>query len=94
MQRFAWQKQPPEVFKVSGLQLFQKETPTQVFSCKYCKNLKNTYIEENQRTAASGLRLLISRQHSKYDFTNTGDIFVRIQFIDNSYGLSLFWWYI
>ena len=30
-----------------------KETPTQVFSCGYCKVFKNTYFEEHLRTAAS-----------------------------------------
>ena len=61
------QKQPPEVFykKVfseqffnfhrktpEGLQLYQKETPTQVFSCEYCEIFKNTYFGEHLRTAA------------------------------------------
>ena len=32
----------------------EKETPTQVFSCEYCKIFKNTYFEEHLRTAASG----------------------------------------
>ena len=31
----------------SGLQLFKKETPTQVFSCAYCKIFKNTFVEEH-----------------------------------------------
>ena len=30
-----------------------KQTSTQVFFCKFCKNFKNTYFEENLRTAAS-----------------------------------------
>ena len=38
-----------------GLQLYQKETSTQVFSCEYCKILKNTCFEEHLRTAASVL---------------------------------------
>ena len=29
-----------------------KETPRQVFSCKYCEIFKNTYFEEHLRTAA------------------------------------------
>ena len=40
--------------QASELQLYQKETPTQVFSCEYCKNFKNIYFEEHlQMTAAS-----------------------------------------
>ena len=30
-----------------------KRTLTQVFSCEYCKVLKNTYFEDNLQTAAS-----------------------------------------
>ena len=33
--------------------LFNKETPTRVFSCGYCEIFKNTYLEEHLRTAAS-----------------------------------------
>ena len=36
-------------------QLYQKETPTQVFSCEYFKIFRNTYFEEHQQKAASGL---------------------------------------
>ena len=35
-----------------------KETPTQVFSCEYCKISKNTDFEEHLRTASSVWRLL------------------------------------
>ena len=38
---------------VSDLQLFWKETPTQLFSCEYCEIFKNTYFEEHLRTATS-----------------------------------------
>ena len=37
----------------SSLQLFLKETPTQVFSCEYCAVFKNTYFEKHLGTAAS-----------------------------------------
>ena len=37
------------------MQLYQEETPTQVFSCEICKIFKNTYFEEHLRTAASVL---------------------------------------
>ena len=39
---------------------YQKETQTQVFSCEYCKIVKNTYFEEHLRTNASGLCLIWS----------------------------------
>ena len=44
-------------FKIGVLieKIYEKENPPQVFSCKYCKILKNSYFEENQRTAASAL---------------------------------------
>ena len=35
-----------------GLEHYQKETPTQVFSCKYFEIFKNTYFEKHLRTAA------------------------------------------
>ena len=31
---------------------FFKGTPTQVFSCEYCKIFKNTYFDENLRTTS------------------------------------------
>ena len=31
----------------------KKDTPTQVFSCKYCEIFKNTYFEEYLQTATS-----------------------------------------
>ena len=37
----------------NGLQLYEKETPTQVLCCEYCEIFKNTYFEEHLRTAAS-----------------------------------------
>ena len=61
------QKQPPEVLHKKAcskqfcnfyrktpesLQLYQKQTPTQVFSCEYCEIFTNTYFEEHLRTAA------------------------------------------
>ena len=36
----------------SRLQFYQKETPTLMFSCEYCKTFKNTYSEEHLRTTA------------------------------------------
>ena len=32
-----------------------KETPTQVFSCEYCKIFKNTYFEENPGATGSAI---------------------------------------
>ena len=37
----------------SGLQLYKKVSPTQVFSCGICKIFKSTYFEEHLRTTAS-----------------------------------------
>ena len=37
----------------NNLQLCYKETPTQVFSYEYFKNVKNAYFEEHLRTVAS-----------------------------------------
>ena len=37
-----------------SLQVFQKETPTQVLSCEVCETFKNTYFEEYLQTTASG----------------------------------------
>ena len=34
-----------------GLQLYQKETLTQMFSSEYCEFFKNAYFEEHLRTA-------------------------------------------
>ena len=36
-----------------GLQLYSKETPTQMLSCKICDIFKNTYFEEHLRMSAS-----------------------------------------
>ena len=36
--------------KPSDLQLYQKETATQMLSCEICEILKNTYFEEHLRT--------------------------------------------
>ena len=36
------------------LQVFLKETPTQVLSCDVCESFKNTYFEEHLQTTASG----------------------------------------
>ena len=49
----------------SGLQLFCKETPTQLFSWEYCKFFKNAYFGEHLWTAASktdtGANLLVGK---------------------------------
>ena len=42
-----------ESCRPEALQLYQKETPTQVFFCEYCRIFKNTYFEEHLRKAAS-----------------------------------------
>ena len=35
--------------EVAGLQLYQKETPTEVFSCEFCEIFKNTFFREHLR---------------------------------------------
>ena len=37
----------------SGLQFYQKETPTQVFPREYYEISKKTYFEKHQQSAAS-----------------------------------------
>ena len=37
------------------LQLYQKETPTQLFSCKICEIFKNNYFKEYLSMTASGI---------------------------------------
>ena len=39
--------------RCSGLQLYYKETPTQVFYCEYCKIFKDSNSEEHLRPTAS-----------------------------------------
>ena len=51
--------------KVAGLEAcsFIRETPTQVFSCKYWEIFKNTYFEEHLQMAVSvilTIKLVIS----------------------------------
>ena len=36
------------------LQLYQKDTPTQMISCDYCESFKNTFFTEHLRAAVSG----------------------------------------
>ena len=36
-----------------SLQIYQKEVPTQVFSCEICEIFKNIYFEEHMRTTSS-----------------------------------------
>ena len=38
---------------ISGLQLYQKETPTQIFSCEICEIFNNTYFEDYPETTVS-----------------------------------------
>ena len=38
---------------LTALQLYSKDTPTQIISCEYCEICKNIYFEEHLRTVAS-----------------------------------------
>ena len=44
-----------EIFRLISRQLYYKETPTQVFSCEYCKIFKNLYFKGHLWTTASEL---------------------------------------
>ena len=50
-----------------GLQLNQKETPTQVFSCKIYEIFKSTYFEEYVRVAASRGTLVYFTQNNQWN---------------------------
>ena len=39
--------------KLQVLQLYYKDTPTQVFSCKVCEIFKNTFFHKTHPVAAS-----------------------------------------
>ena len=43
--------------------LIKNETPTQVVSCEFCKIFKNTYFEENLRTATSAVNYFRKKFH-------------------------------
>ena len=43
------------LIKLQAFRLYQKETPTQVFSCEYCEIFKSNYFEEHLRMTASVL---------------------------------------
>ena len=40
--------------QASSLQLYLKETPTQVFSCEFCEIFNNTFFQRTTPIAASG----------------------------------------
>ena len=55
--------------RFSSRQLYYKETPTHVLSCKYCEVFKNIYFKEHLRTAASWelfMRVLSKEKLSKF----------------------------
>ena len=41
-------------FQILSLQIFSKETPTQVLSCEVWETFKNTYFEENMQATPFG----------------------------------------
>ena len=61
----------------SGLQLYSKEAPTQVFFCEYCEIFKNSYFEEHLRMAASVTQAFITRVVA-YQLQLTSNILVSI----------------
>ena len=44
---------------IFGLQLYENENPTQVFSCEYCKHAQYSFCIEHLLAAASALPLVI-----------------------------------
>ena len=40
---------------LESLLIYEKETPTQVFPCEYCKIFKNTYFEKQLQAAVSAI---------------------------------------
>ena len=51
------------MFKPSGLQIYEKETPTQVFSCEICDTFKNTFSDKTPPVAASERTLFPLKQN-------------------------------
>ena len=46
-----------QTLRLQGLQLYEKQTPTQTFSCEYFKIFQITYFEEHMHTATSEVTL-------------------------------------
>ena len=52
----------------STLQLYQKKTPTQLFSCEYCGTFKNTYFEEHLRMRAHEYQFIYYFKFQRHHF--------------------------
>ena len=65
---FTWETRVEVSFnwsrRSSGLQLYWKETPTQMFFCAYCKILKNNYL----RTFANGCFWFVIGESQAWNF--------------------------
>ena len=48
-----------------ALPLYQKETLTQVFSCKYCKIVKNSFLYRTPLMAVSGFLTKLAENNSE-----------------------------
>ena len=66
---------------LSGLQLYWKETPTEVFSCEYCEIFENTcFFENNIRVATSDSSYILQKilnkviQEADWPFVSLGKI--------------------
>ena len=72
------------------LELYQKKTPIQVFSCEYCENFKNTYFEEHQQKATSNSAQLtwIKGPKSRNQCTAFITFFIVLQKIPNSFEIT------
>ena len=61
------QENPSAVVKVKVCR--NKETPTQLFSCEFCKNFKKTFFKEHLRVTASAPWSLILKNCTLKAFT-------------------------
>ena len=61
---------------VQGLKLYEKETPTQVFSSESYKIFKNTYFEEHLPTDASRSRIIRETDSSPLDAYGHGSLYM------------------
>ena len=57
---------------LSAYNFIKKETPTQVFSCKYCKIFKSTFFEEHLQATASAVLNDILFQENESMVTRNG----------------------
>ena len=65
--------------KVAGLQLYQKETPAQLFACECCGNFKNTQFENHLRTVSEFFLQLSLLRAVKFSAVTSSEVFFLCQ---------------